>query len=95
MGVEVYPGFAGKEVLYDWHGSVAGVATGEGAPPPRAVKTTGQSVGEDCHMQLLQLASGASASWLHTYNVLLIRVHLVRQLVGDLLLKLCGNLPHR
>jgi electron-transferring-flavoprotein dehydrogenase len=31
MGVEVYPGFAGKEVLYDWHGAVVGVATGEGA----------------------------------------------------------------
>jgi electron-transferring-flavoprotein dehydrogenase len=28
MGVEVYPGFAGKEVLYDWHGAVVGVATG-------------------------------------------------------------------
>jgi hypothetical protein len=26
--VEVYPGFGGKEVLYDWHGAVAGVATG-------------------------------------------------------------------
>ena len=29
MGVEVYPGFAGKEVLYDWHGAVVGVATGD------------------------------------------------------------------
>jgi len=28
--VEVYPGFAGKEVLYDWHGAVVGVATGGG-----------------------------------------------------------------
>lgn len=26
--MEVYPGFAGKEVLYDWHGAVVGVATG-------------------------------------------------------------------
>ncbi|KAI8470583.1 MAG: hypothetical protein J3K34DRAFT_451770 [Monoraphidium minutum] len=29
MGVEVYPGFAGKEVLYDWEGAVSGVATGD------------------------------------------------------------------
>jgi hypothetical protein len=28
MGVEIYPGFAGKEVLYDWNGAVVGVATG-------------------------------------------------------------------
>jgi hypothetical protein len=28
MGVEIYPGFAGKEVLYDWSGAVVGVATG-------------------------------------------------------------------
>eukprot|EP00775_Hariotina_reticulata_P005691 gene5691-5929_t len=29
LGVEIYPGFAGKEVLYDWHNSVVGVATGD------------------------------------------------------------------
>jgi electron-transferring-flavoprotein dehydrogenase len=29
LGVEVYPGFAGAEVLYDKHGAVRGVATGD------------------------------------------------------------------
>jgi hypothetical protein len=40
MGVEVYPGFAGKEVLYDWHGAVVGVATGGDRPNP-AIKCKG------------------------------------------------------
>jgi electron-transferring-flavoprotein dehydrogenase len=29
MGVEIYPGFAGSEVLYDEHGTVKGIATGD------------------------------------------------------------------
>ncbi|HXD46085.1 MAG TPA: electron transfer flavoprotein-ubiquinone oxidoreductase [Pseudolabrys sp.] len=29
LGVEIYPGFAAAEVLYDAHGAVAGVATGD------------------------------------------------------------------
>ncbi|AVR88250.1 electron transfer flavoprotein-ubiquinone oxidoreductase [Thauera aromatica] len=29
LGIEVYPGFAGAEVLYDGHGAVKGVATGD------------------------------------------------------------------
>ena len=29
MGVEIYPGFAAAEVLYDEHGAVMGVATGD------------------------------------------------------------------
>jgi electron-transferring-flavoprotein dehydrogenase len=29
LGVEIYPGFAGAEVLYDDHGAVRGVATGD------------------------------------------------------------------
>ncbi len=29
LGVEIYPGFAGAEVLYDEHGAVRGVATGD------------------------------------------------------------------
>jgi electron-transferring-flavoprotein dehydrogenase len=29
LGVEIYPGFAAAEVLYDVHGAVAGVATGD------------------------------------------------------------------
>lgn len=29
LGVEIYPGFAGAEVLYDEHGAVIGVATGD------------------------------------------------------------------
>jgi electron-transferring-flavoprotein dehydrogenase len=29
LGVEIYPGFAATEVLYDEHGAVAGVATGD------------------------------------------------------------------
>ncbi len=29
LGVEIYPGFAAAEVLYDEHGSVKGVATGD------------------------------------------------------------------
>ncbi len=29
LGVEIYPGFAASEVLYDEHGAVAGVATGD------------------------------------------------------------------
>jgi electron-transferring-flavoprotein dehydrogenase len=29
LGVEIYPGFAAAEVLYDGHGTVAGVATGD------------------------------------------------------------------
>lgn len=28
-GVEIYPGFAGKDVLYDWNNAVVGVGTGE------------------------------------------------------------------
>ncbi len=40
LGVEVYPGFAGAELLYDGHGAVRGVATGDmglnrdGSPGP-------------------------------------------------------------
>ncbi|APR05006.1 electron transfer flavoprotein-ubiquinone oxidoreductase [Thauera chlorobenzoica] len=40
LGVEVYPGFAGAELLYDAHGAVSGVATGDmglnrdGSPGP-------------------------------------------------------------
>src|ERR1043165_5998454 len=29
LGVEIYPGFAAAEVLYDAHGAVAGIATGD------------------------------------------------------------------
>ena len=29
LGVEIYPGFAGSEVLYDDNGAVVGVATGD------------------------------------------------------------------
>lgn len=29
LGVEIYPGFAGSEVLYDRHGAVSGVATND------------------------------------------------------------------
>lgn len=29
MGVEIYPGFAGRDVLYDWDGAVVGVGTGD------------------------------------------------------------------
>src|SRR5215207_10189825 len=29
LGVEIYPGFAAAEVLYDGHGAVAGIATGD------------------------------------------------------------------
>ena len=29
LGVEIYPGFAAAEVLYDENGAVAGVATGD------------------------------------------------------------------
>ena len=29
LGVEIYPGFAGAEILYDDEGAVTGVATGD------------------------------------------------------------------
>ena len=29
LGVEIYPGFAAAEILYDEHGAVRGVATGD------------------------------------------------------------------
>ena len=40
LGVEIYPGFAATEVLYDENGAVAGIATGDmGLNPASSAKT--------------------------------------------------------
>ena len=43
LGVEIYPGFAAAEVLFE-NGAVAGVATGDMPPAARSVSTRGSAV---------------------------------------------------
>jgi electron-transferring-flavoprotein dehydrogenase len=63
LGVEIYPGFAGAEILYDSNGKVAGVATGDAGIDKNGEKTenytpgvelvaTQTLFGEGCHGSL-------------------------------------------
>ena len=48
LGVEIYPGFAAAEILYDESGRVVGVATGDVASARMACRPTGLLAASNC-----------------------------------------------
>jgi flavin-dependent dehydrogenase len=63
MGVEVLPGFAGKELLFGWDGGVAGVATGDVGVAKNGQPIAGKfASGVDLLARVTLLAEGARGS---------------------------------
>jgi electron-transferring-flavoprotein dehydrogenase len=62
MGVEVYPGFAAAEVLYDDNGAVRGVATGDMGIGKDGKKTANYEPGIELHAKYTFIAEGARGS---------------------------------
>jgi electron-transferring-flavoprotein dehydrogenase len=62
LGVEIFPGFAGKEVLYDWHGGVAGVATGDFGIAKDGSKKDTYTPGVDLMARVTLFAEGCRGS---------------------------------
>lgn len=63
LGVEIYPGFAGAEVLYKQDGSVSGVATGDvGVDRRGKAKSAGVDRGMEFHAGLTLFAEGCHGS---------------------------------
>jgi electron-transferring-flavoprotein dehydrogenase len=58
LGVEVYPGFAGAEVLYDEHGAVRGVVTGDMGIGRDGVPTAAYQPGMDLIARYTLFAEG-------------------------------------
>ncbi|MGH6969546.1 MAG: NAD(P)/FAD-dependent oxidoreductase, partial [Stellaceae bacterium] len=61
-GVEIYPGFAGAEVLYDADGRVAGVVTGAMGIGKDGKPTAGFQPGVEIHAKLTLFAEGCRGS---------------------------------
>ena len=62
LGVEIYPGFAAAEVLYDEKGAVRGVATGDMGIGKDGEKTATYEPGNELHAKYTFIAEGARGS---------------------------------
>ncbi len=62
LGVEIYPGFAAAEVLYDEQGRVYGVATGDMGIGKDGEKTDNYTPGMELHAKYTLIAEGARGS---------------------------------
>ena len=62
MGVEIYPGFAAAEVLYDENGAVKGVATGDMGIGKDGEPTANHTPGMELHAKQTILAEGCRGS---------------------------------
>jgi len=62
LGVEIYPGFAAAEVLYDDKGAVRGVATGDMGIGKDGEKTANYEPGIELHAKYTFIAEGARGS---------------------------------
>ncbi len=62
LGVEIYPGFAAAEVLFDDHGAVRGVATGDMGLGKDGAPTANFTRGMELHAKYTLLAEGARGS---------------------------------
>tara|TARA_B100000676_G_scaffold312588_1_gene387589 strand:- start:4617 stop:6263 length:1647 start_codon:yes stop_codon:yes gene_type:complete len=62
MGVEIYPGFAAAEVLYNDDGSVKGVATGDMGVTREGEKGPNYQVGMELHAKYTLFAEGCRGS---------------------------------
>ena len=62
LGVEIYPGFAAAEVLYDENGAVRGVATGDMGIGRDGEKTANYEPGIELHAKYTFIAEGACGS---------------------------------
>ena len=62
LGVEIYPGFAAAEVLYDEKGAVRGVATGAMGIGRDGEKTAAYEPGIELHAKYTLIAEGARGS---------------------------------
>jgi len=62
LGVEIFPGFAAAEVLYDADGSVKGVATGDLGVNRNGEKTDAYQPGMELHAKYTLFAEGARGS---------------------------------
>jgi len=62
LGVELYPGFAASEVLYDEKGAVVGVATGDMGIGRDGEKTAGYEPGIELRAKYTLIAEGARGS---------------------------------
>jgi electron-transferring-flavoprotein dehydrogenase len=61
-GVEIFPGFAASEVLYDADGRVVGVATGDMGIGKDGTRTANYQPGVELHARLTVFAEGARGS---------------------------------
>ncbi len=61
MGIEIFPGFAAAEVLYDDKGAVIGVATGDMGIDKAGNKTDAFEPGMELHARQVVLAEGCRA----------------------------------
>ena len=62
LGVEIYPGFAAAEVLYDANGAVRGVATGDMGIGKNGARTAAYQPGIELHAQQTVFAEGCRGS---------------------------------
>ena len=62
LGVEIYPGFAAAEVLYDERGAVRGVATGDVGVAKDGTRKGGFQRGMELHAKYTLFAEGARGS---------------------------------
>ncbi|HYC65555.1 MAG TPA: NAD(P)/FAD-dependent oxidoreductase, partial [Reyranellaceae bacterium] len=62
LGVEIYPGFAAAEVLYDEDGAVTGVATGDMGIAKNGEKKDGYTEGMELHAKYTLIAEGVRGS---------------------------------
>ena len=62
MGIEIYPGFAAAEVLYDENGAVKGVATGDMGIGKDGEKTAAYQPGMELHAKQTVFAEGCRGS---------------------------------
>jgi electron-transferring-flavoprotein dehydrogenase len=62
LGVEIYPGFAAAEVLYDENGAVRGVATGDMGIGKDGEKTSNYTEGMELHAKYTLIAEGVRGS---------------------------------
>ena len=62
MGVEIYPGFAAAEVLYDESGAVRGVATGDMGVGEDGERTAGYTPGIELRARVTVFAEGCRGS---------------------------------
>jgi phytoene dehydrogenase-like protein len=63
LGVEIFPGFAAAEVLYDEQGRVKGVATGNLGVTRTASRTTASSSAWSCWASTRSLPKARAATW--------------------------------